>query len=248
MKKRWFLLIIVLLFFVPLISYSHSGRTDSSGGHWDRSTGTYHYHNGGGSSSYSNAVSYSTTTPTASTVEIMPEYEFKEYEGKLQNSTLLNAIKIISIIISVISILFIIGAITKVENYKTATIFLIISFLIYLVSSEHLLFAYKDENTYYHDKYSEQVELSNESNKKINLLNEETKNQKSKIEDNDDEISNLKKKAKILDDYIVFYEAGVKVYHKLGCKELSSADRIKAIDIKTAKEAGFEVCEICNKE
>lgn len=27
-------------------AFAHSGRTDSSGGHWDRSTGTYHYHSG----------------------------------------------------------------------------------------------------------------------------------------------------------------------------------------------------------
>jgi hypothetical protein len=29
---------------------AHPGRTDSSGGHTDKSTGIYHYHNGGKSS------------------------------------------------------------------------------------------------------------------------------------------------------------------------------------------------------
>ena len=29
-----------------MIVYAHSGRTDVNGGHWDRSTGTYHYHTG----------------------------------------------------------------------------------------------------------------------------------------------------------------------------------------------------------
>ena len=35
-----------ILVFLSLshVVFSHSGRTDSIGGHWDRKTGTYHYH------------------------------------------------------------------------------------------------------------------------------------------------------------------------------------------------------------
>lgn len=36
----------ILLALFTFNAYSHSGRTDSNGGHWDRSTGTYHYHTG----------------------------------------------------------------------------------------------------------------------------------------------------------------------------------------------------------
>lgn len=40
----------MLLFLIGLTCifnvFAHSGRTDSNGGHWDRSTGTYHYHSG----------------------------------------------------------------------------------------------------------------------------------------------------------------------------------------------------------
>lgn len=39
------LLLSILL--VYTIGFSHSGRTDSSGGHYNRSTGEYHYHNSG---------------------------------------------------------------------------------------------------------------------------------------------------------------------------------------------------------
>ena len=35
------------------LSYGHGGRTDSNGGHYNRSTGVYHYHNGGYRSSVS---------------------------------------------------------------------------------------------------------------------------------------------------------------------------------------------------
>lgn len=49
MKKLFILITIVLfiasVFVVPVLA--HSGKTDSNGGHWDYSTGTYHYHCGG---------------------------------------------------------------------------------------------------------------------------------------------------------------------------------------------------------
>lgn len=39
-------LCIAMLLFVSFTAYGHSGRTDSKGGHYDRSTGEYHYHHG----------------------------------------------------------------------------------------------------------------------------------------------------------------------------------------------------------
>ena len=41
--------------------FSHSGRTDSSGGHYNRSTGTYHYHG----TPKSSTPTYSRTTPSS---------------------------------------------------------------------------------------------------------------------------------------------------------------------------------------
>ncbi|MBO5969395.1 MAG: YHYH domain-containing protein [Clostridia bacterium] len=42
-----FTFIIIFLFSLVITSFAHSGRTDSNGGHYDRSSGTYHYHCGG---------------------------------------------------------------------------------------------------------------------------------------------------------------------------------------------------------
>lgn len=39
-------IILFLLIFFSGVTYAHQGRTDSYGGHYDRSTGTYHYHSG----------------------------------------------------------------------------------------------------------------------------------------------------------------------------------------------------------
>lgn len=47
MKRFLFIAVcLFLLLFVCSAAYAHSGRTDSDGGHWDRSTGEYHYHHG----------------------------------------------------------------------------------------------------------------------------------------------------------------------------------------------------------
>lgn len=44
--KRIVCLVICLLLTGPLRAAGHSGRTDASGGHYNRSTGEYHYHHG----------------------------------------------------------------------------------------------------------------------------------------------------------------------------------------------------------
>lgn len=49
MKAKTLLLAALLLLSVPMLApyvYAHPGSTDSSGGHYDRSTGEYHYHHG----------------------------------------------------------------------------------------------------------------------------------------------------------------------------------------------------------
>ena len=45
-KSTIFLLISLLCLFFTLSATAHSGRTDSKGGHYDHSTGDYHYHHG----------------------------------------------------------------------------------------------------------------------------------------------------------------------------------------------------------
>ena len=48
MKKRLtsFFSLFLLLLAVPLVVFAHSGGTDANGGHYDSSTGEYHYHHG----------------------------------------------------------------------------------------------------------------------------------------------------------------------------------------------------------
>ena len=38
--------ILLCMFILISFSLAHSGRTDSSGGHYDKNTGSYHYHHG----------------------------------------------------------------------------------------------------------------------------------------------------------------------------------------------------------
>ena len=47
MKIKWGLFVgCVLIILISLTAYAHPGRTDANGGHYDRSTGEYHYHHG----------------------------------------------------------------------------------------------------------------------------------------------------------------------------------------------------------
>ena len=65
MKVRAFLVVLLVVFISTTSVFSHPGRTDSSGGHyvrksgWGYPVGSYHYHNGGTSSSISTSNTYS---------------------------------------------------------------------------------------------------------------------------------------------------------------------------------------------
>lgn len=61
--KRKFYLITLLLTIIMLSSstMAHPGRTDANGGHYNRKTGEYHYHNGGHSSGSSGSSSSSSS-------------------------------------------------------------------------------------------------------------------------------------------------------------------------------------------
>lgn len=67
MRKLYLLLLcMAILLSSTLSAFAHSGRTDSSGGHWNRSTNTYHYHNGGYTSSNPSTYSSSGSSGTKS--------------------------------------------------------------------------------------------------------------------------------------------------------------------------------------
>ena len=68
MALRRILLVLLSLLLLTGIALAHGGRTDSNGGHWDHSTGEYHYHNDGsyqgGSSSGSSSSGGSSSKPS----------------------------------------------------------------------------------------------------------------------------------------------------------------------------------------
>lgn len=73
---------IVLCCTVPVVIFAHSGRTDAYGGHWDYSTGTYHYHNGGSSSISVSDDSYHEKQELKNTIESL-ETENDELKDKI---------------------------------------------------------------------------------------------------------------------------------------------------------------------
>lgn len=74
MKKIFISLLIILN--ISIISFAHSGRTDANGGHYDRSTGEYHYHNNGYSSDdEDNIIMYPTEILEEENLELRQQNE-----------------------------------------------------------------------------------------------------------------------------------------------------------------------------
>lgn len=78
-KKLFILFMCACLSFSSSLSYAHSGRTDSSGGHHDYQNksglGSYHYHHGMGPHLHKNGVCpYSTSTSSSSSTKKQSKY------------------------------------------------------------------------------------------------------------------------------------------------------------------------------
>lgn len=74
--------IIILLFLNSSIVYAHPGRLDSNGGHYNRKTGEYHYHNGTHTSSSNNKNI--TSNDESNSTNSITSYSFNElYNGKI---------------------------------------------------------------------------------------------------------------------------------------------------------------------
>lgn len=56
MKKKYITIILIIILLTNSISFSHSGKTDSNGGHYDSSTGEYHYHHGYSAHQHTNGI------------------------------------------------------------------------------------------------------------------------------------------------------------------------------------------------
>lgn len=59
MQRKTYICIALMLLvscFVTVLVFAHGGRTDANGGHYDRSTGEYHYHHGYPAHQHANGV------------------------------------------------------------------------------------------------------------------------------------------------------------------------------------------------
>lgn len=76
MKNKRIITSIIFIIFVVMSSvtvFAHPGRTDANGGHYDRKTGAYHYHNGGSSGSSSSSSSGSNSSSSSSSYSSTPK-------------------------------------------------------------------------------------------------------------------------------------------------------------------------------
>ena len=74
MEKNIIAALCLALLLIPAAG-AHSGRTDANGGHWDSSTGEYHYHHGYPAHQHENGVC-PYEQPEAQELETDDEYEY----------------------------------------------------------------------------------------------------------------------------------------------------------------------------
>lgn len=84
-RKTLIVFSLMLIFGVLLYdsAYTHSGRTDANGGHYNRKTGTYHYHNSGISRTRPSYTPLPNTT-TKTTLSLISAYHAIGREMKYQ--------------------------------------------------------------------------------------------------------------------------------------------------------------------
>ena len=87
--KKLFISIIAIILFLTTVSFAHKGRTDSEGGHYDSSTGLYHYHHGYPAHQHTDGMcpyDYNSTsslfTNTSSIDSAITRIEYLEKENK----------------------------------------------------------------------------------------------------------------------------------------------------------------------
>lgn len=105
-KSLIFCLSFICLFaFFSIIATAHSGRTDSNGGHYDSSTGKYHYHHGYPAHQHENGVCPYNDNSKADAEE---ESSLNSNRGTKTLSEVLSFEKILSAILCLVPILFLV--------------------------------------------------------------------------------------------------------------------------------------------
>lgn len=81
MKKKIFLSFCIILIFTINLSMAHKGRTDGYGGHYNHSTGYYHYHSG----QYANTGDYTAPIEEGG-IKVEEKSTEENYRGLIVNN------------------------------------------------------------------------------------------------------------------------------------------------------------------
>jgi len=121
-RLRLLLICVFILSFTISVS-AHPGRTDSNGGHYNRKTGEYHYHNGSsaGKNSGGDSDSYSYSNfvgPTADYNSDSNKSEKPKDEDTLRKEKAINTLKLDAIIVAVICIAALLYCLISKKNIQ----------------------------------------------------------------------------------------------------------------------------------
>ncbi len=89
MKKKIFAAFCLSLLLIPAAG-AHSGKTDANGGHWDNSTGEYHYHHGYSAHQHPNGICPYASQSGETAQEQTSEEQAPEEDTVTEKKTLCN--------------------------------------------------------------------------------------------------------------------------------------------------------------
>lgn len=132
MKIKFFVLFFLLCALFQCTASAHPGRTDSNGGHYNRSTGEYHYHHGYPEHQHENGICpYSFEDKTGQNAGAENNKETKQKEKEMGENFMVYVFIFIAFVIAFVVGTFgfsqIIGSIqTRQRNYIFTILFWIV--------------------------------------------------------------------------------------------------------------------------
>lgn len=128
MKIKLFIVLVALLNLFLCVASAHSGRTDANGGHYNRSTGEYHYHHGYPEHQHENGICpYSFEDRTGQNAGAENNKEAKQKETEIGENFTVYVFIFIAFVVGTFGFSQIIGSIqTRQRNYIFTILFWIV--------------------------------------------------------------------------------------------------------------------------
>lgn len=215
--------IAILVMFTCILTFAHSGRTDASGGHYNRSTGEYHYHHGYSAHQHPNGV--------CPYIKIDNAGQSSNSGGANSSVTTKNS-----------------DSIWKSEVWAVVALFLVVicAFLIMIIiisvsDCKKMQERYKNISP----EDIEKIKQIKEYETELRLKEYEIQSQKRTIEADNKRIEQKESIIQFYENNVVFMTKRGKHYHKYDCRHIKKSNEWQVCSMKEAQSKGYTPCAEC---